>query len=146
MRLYLDTSALVKLYVDEEDARVVRNAVGQADLIATSALAYVEARAAFARRRREGGLSPGDHRRITRNLDRDWAGYLSVEVTDSVIRRGARLSETHRLKAYDAVHLASAAVAHGRLGEPFLFASWDRNLDRAARREGLELLRAPDRD
>jgi antitoxin (DNA-binding transcriptional repressor) of toxin-antitoxin stability system len=53
--LYLDTSALVKLYVDEEGALAVRHAVDQAELVATSAIAYAEARAAFARRHWEGG-------------------------------------------------------------------------------------------
>ena len=33
MKLYLDTSTLVKLYVEEEGAPVVRNAVAQAELV-----------------------------------------------------------------------------------------------------------------
>ena len=118
MRLYLDTSALVKLYVDEEGSSVVRSAVDQARQISTSAIAYVEARAAFVRRRHEGGLLAGEYRRIIRDLDDDWARYLVVEVTDSLIRESARLAETHRLRAYDAVHLASATAVHGRLAEP----------------------------
>ncbi len=142
MRLYLDTSALVKLYVDEEGSSVVRNVVDQAGLIATSAIAYVEARAAFVRRRHEGGLSAGEYRRIIRDLDGDWARYLVVEVTDSLIRESARLAEAHRLRAYDAVHLASAAAVHGRLAEPIVFASWDLGLEKAAEREGLEPLRS----
>lgn len=142
MRLYLDTSALVKLYVDEEGSPLVRSAVDQAGLIATSAIAYVEARAAFVRRRHEGGLSGRDYRSIIRDLDADWARYLVVEITDSLIRGAARLAEAHRLKAYDAVHLASAAAIHGRLAEPILFTSWDLELEKAAKREGLDPLRS----
>ena len=140
MRLYLDTSALVKLYVDEEGSPLVRSAVDQASLIATSAIAYVEARAAFVRRRHEGGLPARDYRRIIRDLDADWAHYLVVEITDSLIREGARLAETYRLRAYDAVHLASAAAMHGRIAESVVFASWDVGLDKAAKTEGLEPL------
>ncbi|MEK7367806.1 MAG: type II toxin-antitoxin system VapC family toxin, partial [candidate division NC10 bacterium] len=125
MKLYLDTSALVKLYVEEEGAPVVRNAVAQAELVATAAIAYVEARAAFVRRRHEGGLSTAEYRRIIRDVDSDWARYLVVEVTDSLIRDAARLAEAHRLRAYDAIHLASAAAVHDRLAEPIMFASWD---------------------
>lgn len=142
MRLYLDTSALVKLYVDEEGSPLVRSAVDQARLIATSAIAYVEARAAFVRRRHEGGLSARDYRSIIRDLDADWARYLVVEITELLIREAARLAEAHRLKAYDAVHLASAAAIHGRLAEPILFASWDLGLEKAAKREGLDPLRS----
>lgn len=142
MKLYLDTSALVKLYVEEEGSPIVRNAIAQAELITTSASAYVEARAAFVRRRHEGGLSAGDYRRISRDLDADWGRYLVAQVTDSIIREGARLVEAHRLRAYDAVHLASAAAVHRRLAEPIVFASWDLGLEKAAKEEGLEPLRS----
>ena len=142
MKLYLDTSVLVKLYVEEEGAPVVRNAVAQAELVATAAIAYVEARAAFVRRRHEGGLSTAEYRRIIRNVDSDWARYLVVEVTDSLIRDAARLAEAHRLRAYDAIHLASAAAVHDRLAEPIMFASWDAGLEKVARREGFESLRS----
>ena len=53
MILYLDTSALVKLYVRERGSAQVRAHVNNADVIATSVVAYAEARAAFARLRRE---------------------------------------------------------------------------------------------
>jgi predicted nucleic acid-binding protein len=48
--LYLDTSALVKIYVEEPKSAVVRENVKQAEGIATSRIAYAEARAAFARK------------------------------------------------------------------------------------------------
>jgi predicted nucleic acid-binding protein len=141
VKLYLDTSALVKLYVEEEGAPVVRNAVAQAELVATAAIAYVEARAAFVRRHHEGGLSTAEYRRILRALDSDWARYLVVEIVDALIRNAARLAEAHRLRAYDAIHLASAAAVHHRLAEPVTFASWDAGLEKVARREGLKPLR-----
>lgn len=142
MRLYLDTSALVKLYIDEDGSPLVRWHVGQARLVATSMIAYVEARAAFARRRHEGRFTPGEYRRIVRALNTDWEHYILLEVTASLIREAADLAEVHRLRAYDAIHLASATVLKKRLAEAVLFASWDANLERAASREGLDLLRA----
>jgi predicted nucleic acid-binding protein len=143
VRLYLDTSALVKIYVDEEGSVGCRRAVAEADLIATSALAYVEARAAFARRRHEGALPPRGYRRVIADLDEDWSSYAVVGVTEGVIREGARLAERHRLRAYDAVHLASATMLRdGERAERVVFASWDAGLGRAARREGLSSLPA----
>lgn len=141
MRLYLDTSALVKLYVEEDGSDKVREQVRQADVVATSAIAYVEARAALARRHRERSLSPGDYRRTVRELDADWQRYVSIEVTDVLIRKAADLAGNHRLRAYDAIHLASAAFLTERLAEAVAFSSWDANLSAAARREGLEPLR-----
>lgn len=138
MTLYLDTSALVKMYVDEEGSDSVRAVVQQADAVGTSAIAYVEARAAFARRAFERALSPTDHRRTVRELDRDWQHYLAIQVTTALIRQAAKLAERHRLRAYDAIHLASAAFMSARIGERLLFSSWDTKLLAAAAREGLE--------
>ncbi|MBI4560443.1 MAG: type II toxin-antitoxin system VapC family toxin [Candidatus Rokubacteria bacterium] len=67
---------------------------------------------------------------------------LVVEVTDSLIRESARLAEAHRLRAYDAVHLASAAAVHRRLAEPVVFASWDLGLEKVASKVGFESLRS----
>lgn len=141
MRLYLDTSALVKLYVEEDGSALMREAVREADAVATSAIAYVEARAAFARRRRERALSPGDYRRTLLEFDADWQHYVSIEVTDSLIRKAAGLAEEHGLRVYDAIHLASAAALNEKLAERMVFSSWDASLSAAARREGLEPLR-----
>jgi len=141
LRLYLDTSALLKLYVDEEGSTLVRRATEDARFIATSVFAYVEARAALVRRRHHGDLSPIDYRRLVRDLEVDWSRFLTVAVSDSILRESARLSEVHRLRAYDAIHLASASAVHGHVVEPFLFGCWDHDLEKAARREGFELLR-----
>lgn len=142
MRLYLDTSALVKLYVEEEGSATVREAIARADTVATTVIAYVEACAAFARRRREGRLSRGDYRRTIQDLESDWDHYLLLEVTSELIRRAADLTAIYPLRAYDAMHLASAKVLQERLQGPIFFACWDSNLSTRAKREGLSLVPA----
>ena len=141
MTLYLDTSALVKLYVEEEGSGLVRDSVERARFVSTSALAYVEARAAFARRRGERRLSRTAHRRLVETLDGDWPRYMLLDVTEAVIREAGRLTDLHGLRAYDAIHLASAGVVRDRFPEETVFASWDARLDAAASREGLDTLR-----
>ena len=58
MTLYLDTSSLFKLYVEEAGSDDVRQDLAEADTAATSAVSYAEARSAFARLRRDGDLNP----------------------------------------------------------------------------------------
>lgn len=140
MNLYLDTSALVKLYVDEEGSLVVHGALQQAVVASTSALAYVEARSALARRRRESGLAATEYRRAVRSLDHDWAHYHRVRVTEQLIHKAAETAESFHLRAYDAVHLASALTVAARLETPVVFACWDTGLEEAARRAGLQAL------
>lgn len=140
MNLYLDTSALVKLYVEERGRTGLVEAVSAAEVVATSMVAYVEARAAFARRHREGALALADYRRSVRDLDRDWSRYLRVEVSEALVLAAGRLAERHRLRAYDAVHLASALVLRSQLDE-VVFACWDSRLNAEAHRAGLTVFR-----
>jgi predicted nucleic acid-binding protein len=137
LRLYLDTSALVKRYVEEEGSATVREAIARAETVATAVIAYVEACAAFARRRREGTLSRGDYRRTIQELQSDWEHYLLLEVTNELIRRAADLAAIYPLRAYDTMHLAFAKALHERLQGPIFFAGWDSNLSAVAKREGL---------
>lgn len=115
MILYLDTSALVKLYVAEISSAEVKGAVEAADVVATSRLAYVEATAAFARKRRERGLTAGGFRTVLQDFEHDWDNYFVVDVTDSLVKFAGRMARKHALRGYDAVHLASA-VTIGRDG------------------------------
>jgi uncharacterized protein with PIN domain len=56
MILYLDTSALVKLYVEEPGSRAVRALLERAQVVSTSRVAYVEMWAGLARKLRQGEL------------------------------------------------------------------------------------------
>jgi predicted nucleic acid-binding protein len=99
-------------------------------------VSYAEARAAFARHRREGALRPAELRRVVRELDAEWGSYSVVELSDTVVRRAGGLAERHALRAYDAVQLASALDVR-RAGANLEFLAFDARLLRAARREGL---------
>jgi predicted nucleic acid-binding protein len=137
--LYLDTSALVKLYVDEPGRAAVLELLDAAVGCATARIAYVEARAAFARRRREGGFQPRTLRHVVDLLDQDWAAYTLIEVGESLVRRAGVLAERHGLRGYDAVHLA-AALELAHTGGEVVVACFDERLRRAVRRAKL---RAP---
>jgi uncharacterized protein len=134
MILYLDTSSLVKLYLEETGSDDVRLLVEQADVVAGSVVAYPEARAALARRRREQSMSLVDHRRTVAALDADWPGVLALEVSGSLARNAGELAERHRLRGFDAIHLASyLSLVREFPDEGVRFSSADRALERAAR-------------
>jgi predicted nucleic acid-binding protein len=137
MNLYLDTSALVKLYVKEPGATAVRVALRQAELIATSPVAYPEARAALARRHREGGLSARALRGAVADLDRDWNAYVLVTLNRRVAQSAGDLAERHALRGFDAVHLASAMELERLVNASPDFCCYDQNLAKAASAEGL---------
>jgi predicted nucleic acid-binding protein len=140
LRLYLDTSALVKLYVEEDGSSMVRQWVDDADTVATSIIAFVETRAAFARRHREKRISSAAHARLVRDFAADWDRYLVLEATQPLMTRAGRLAATHALRADDAIHLAAAITLQEKLAEPVSFASWDARLVFAARKETLQVM------
>lgn len=137
MNLYLDTSALVKLYVREAGSAAVSRHVLAAERVATSRVAYPEARAAFARRQREGAFSERSLRRVVARLDQDWTAYVVVDLLDPVARRAGVLTESRALRGFDAIHLASALELATLLGEPVAFLAYDVRLATAATAEGL---------
>lgn len=139
MILYLGTSSLVKLYVAEIETAAVKRLVNAAEVVATSSLAYVEARAAFARKRRERDVSIKDYRDLLQDFDHDWESYLIVEVSNVLVKLAGRLAEKHALRGYDAVHLASAVTIRREGDRPVSFSCFDARLSRAARREGLKI-------
>ena len=137
MIAYVDTSALVKLYVSEVGSPEVREKVDRADSLATSLVTYVEVRAAIARRVREGDVSREAQDGLLSTLEADWEHYAGVGVSDPLCRFAAELCDRHPLRGVDALHLASALTVKARGGEPVLFLCFDERLRRAAQAEGL---------
>jgi len=132
--IYLDTSSLIKLFVEEEGSESVRQLIDGADVVATSVVAYPEARAALARLRREGRLTQAKFVSAKRELEEQWPAYLSLELTGELGRAAGDLAERYRLRGYDGVHLASFAEVVRRAGlRDAAFSSFDDRLNRAAR-------------
>lgn len=139
MIVYLDTSALVKLYVAEEDSGgLVRRAIEEAERIATSTVAYAEARSGFARKHREDVFDDAQLRRAVSDLDEDWPTYALLVVSDPIARRAGELAERHALRGFDAIHLASAVRLSERL-EDTRFLAFDARLNDAAGRANLAM-------
>lgn len=140
MIVYLDTSSLVKLYVDEYGSEKIREIVNTSRVIATSKIAYAEARAAFARKQREGGFSPKQLRKIVEELNRDWDSYFVLEITDGVIRTAGEVAEKHILRGFDAIHLASSIHLKNKTGSEIYFSSGDLKLNQIAEKERMLVL------
>ncbi|MBI1811879.1 MAG: type II toxin-antitoxin system VapC family toxin [Nitrospirae bacterium] len=140
MIVYLDTSSLVKLYVEEAGSAIVRDVTQKASVIAASKIAYAEARAAFARKQRDDGFSITALRKIVADLNRDWESYFIIEVTDGIIRSAGDIAEKYLLRGFDSIHLASAVNLKGKILGEVYFSSTDAKLNRAAGKEGIKVL------
>jgi len=139
MILYMETSGLVKVYVEESGSENVRNLILQADLVATSVISYAEARAAFARKFRDKEIKEKDHDHIKRALESDWDRFFIVDLTSAVVKDAGNLAEKYALRGFDALHLASALMLKRTPSSAVAFSSADKKLREAATREGLHI-------
>lgn len=140
---YLDTSALVKLYVREPGTehmlRLADTDGGHA--FALLGLARVEFRSAVRQRERSGDVAHDIADNLIDSMDGHLASFFLVQpLTDLVIQEAAALLDRHALRAYDAVQLAGCIMLRARLGRHPTFVCSDRQLVRAAEDEGMAVL------
>lgn len=109
----------------------------RAEALASSTVAYAEARAALARGRVEGRFSEQEVATAGTALDRRWAHILTIDVDDTIAHIAGDIADARALRALDAVHVASAVslVQEGQV----VFASWDRRQRASAAAELLML-------
>ena len=141
MILYCDTSALVKCYCREEGSHAVLELRRQAEATAISVVGHSELHSAINRKRRDGDLSVRDAERILRDFDGDWESLVRVEITPDLNKIAARLLKTHALRAFDALHLASALLLRTRMPQTDVsFSCFDDKQRLAAARERLSIV------
>lgn len=143
---YVDTSALVKRYVDEVGSVWLRASLDPTlqPLIVISHLLIAEMTSAFTRRMREGALSRDDYARLRDAFRSDCLSeYQVFLVNQAVIDRACDLMERHPLRTLDATHLATGLLVETLfnqqgLGE-IVFVSADEHLLTVAASEGMSV-------
>ena len=132
--IYLDASALVKLFVPEEQSDALNQALAGLTDIIVSDLALTEMASALGRRTREQRLTREEAQRLYREASKLHAVSQHAELTPPIHRRAERLmlSLTMPLRALDALHLATALDA-----EAATVVTFDPHLREPAMSQGL---------
>jgi predicted nucleic acid-binding protein len=136
--VYFDSSAFVKLLVDEPGRDVAGELWNDCDVAVSSRLAYPEVRAALAAAGRNQRLDSGDLDAAEQYWEAVWSMVRPIELTASVAGVAGRLARAHSLRGADAVHLASAVVVQSA---GLVFAAWDGRLRDGA--ESIGFILAP---
>ncbi len=140
MILYLDASALVKRYIQENDSEMVNAWIEAAGMVVTGLITRVEVAAAITRVGRMNLISPDEALAALREFRLEWESFQRLPVTENTVIRGDALACAHNLRGYDATHLACALIWQETLGSPVTLASFDSQLIQAAREISLAYL------
>jgi predicted nucleic acid-binding protein len=132
--LYVDTSALVPLLINEPASDACGELWDSADSVTGTRLAYIEAVAALAMAARMGRISTGEVNDGRSVLDDLWPVVNVVELDQHLMSEAARLAVAHGLRGNDATHCAAAVAANDA---EFVAASGDARLLAAWRAEGI---------
>jgi predicted nucleic acid-binding protein len=135
---YLDASALVKRYVAERGSRETIDLTSEAEIVATSVVSRVEVAAALAKAARMRVLSAAAARRAQRVFTGEWTDFARISISEGLVERATTLAWDHALRGYDAVHLAAALSWQESVDTAMTFATFDRQLWRAAQKAGLK--------
>jgi predicted nucleic acid-binding protein len=139
LNLYLDTSALLKQYVAENGSQQMRALLSLAELWAASVLTSVEVTAALSKSVCMKVITGQDASQALRAFRRGWDDFVQIETTAVVLESASELAWQYGLRAYDAVHLASARFWQESLQEQVVMATFDHQLWLAAQQERLQL-------
>jgi predicted nucleic acid-binding protein len=125
--LYVDASALAKLYVEEPESDVARKLLLTASWTAARH-DYVEVRRTLQRRLARDRLA-----RARALFEESWRETNTVELDESTCLAAADLAERFGVKTLDALHLAAAQRAGG---SELTFVTFDERQAAAARALG----------
>jgi len=122
----------------EPGSEVAAAAWSSADRVTAAAIGYVELRAAIAAAQRDVRIPTGDEPAVWTEIETVWAGITDIRLDTSLLRAAGQLAQVHRLRAYDAVHLAALVAVEGPAAVQL--GCWDVELRRAAGDMGYELI------
>jgi len=142
---FLDASAVVKRYLTEAGSEYIADLFDQSlpNTMILAEITRVEVAAALAARQRaRSGLTLRERDRavalMLRHCDRE---YRMVPLTPEVLGRAVELTQSHRLRGYDAVQLSAALTTNNALRTAGLaelvFVTADNDLIQAAVAEKL---------
>ena len=136
MIAYFDTSALVPLVITEPASATCGRLWNEATRVVSTRLIYPEARAAIAQAERMHRLTASELAQAVDDLDSIALQISYLEITADLAASAGDLAQTHGLRGYDAVHLASAVLVND---EELVLVTGDRELGQAARAIGLSV-------
>ena len=128
MRLFLDSSAYAKRFVEESGSQQIEDLCIQATELCLSVICVPEIISALNRRLREKRLTRQEFIQAKQRISQDIRDTVIINLTPDIIQSSIEVLETASIRTMDALHIA-CAIAWG----PDLFVSSDHRQMTAAK-------------
>lgn len=142
--IYVDSSALVKCYLEETGSETVRILMEKASVVAVSRLAYAETLSALYRRRKSLAASSEEFAVLIREFRREWELFHVLEVNDEALQFLDEVIARHALRGADSIHLSTALWFKHVVKTAVTFVAADNELLQAAKSARLKTVNPND--
>ena len=130
MRIFIDTSAYAKRFVEESGSEEIDSIILQGTELGLSIICVPELLSAMNRKLREKAISRPQYSQIKSRLSEEIHDIDVIQLTDVVIKKTIMLLEKNFLRTLDAIHIACAIE-----WEADIFLTSDKRQIKAARNE-----------
>ena len=130
MKLFLDTSVLVKKYIiAEHGAARLAALLTEASVVIVSPVTWIEIHHVFYRIRREGLLETSGLKTVLKNVKEDYVFFHVAAFNNALEEKAVKILEGFPLRFQDAIQLAAAITTMSDL-----FCTADQRLYQAAKK------------
>ena len=136
MRIFFDSSAFAKRYIEESGSEKVENLSAQATMLGVSSICLPEIISGLCRLRRDAILTRSEYEMAKEALLKDFEDISVCNITPAVIGQTIHILETDTLRTSDAIHIGCALE-----WEAEVFVSSDLRQISAAKKTGLKVVR-----
>jgi hypothetical protein len=136
MKVFFDSSAFAKRYIEEPGSDTVENLCAQAPMLGVSSICLPEIISALCRLKRDSIITKNQYDGAKDTLLRDFEDIWVCNITPSVIGQTIHILETNTLRTLDALHIGCALE-----WESDVFVSSDIRQISAAKKAGLKTVK-----
>lgn len=134
MKVFFDSSAFVKRFVEEIGSAEIEMISQQATMVGLSIICLPEILSALNRKVCENNLSCAEYKQLKSAIVEDIADIQIINLLPDVIEKSILLLELNPLRSLDSLHIACALVWQAEL-----FVSADKRQIQAAENAGLQV-------
>ena len=146
---YLDASAWVKRYYQEEGTKWVQGLFSNNEPLACATLGVIEVAATLSRKKKAQKISPTQFKQKADDLDDDWGHFVQIQLTRELTIAAKEIAHQYALRGADAVHLASALRLEKQVAEHkgrMIMVTSDAELKKAAEEADFEVIDPEEQD